>query len=122
MDQGPASGDEATDDFWSPSLRHCQFKGLEARFRPPLTDRQSQHLHTVGGKFWALPTCLPILKRLLVDHKVGWKIPPLVAEGVAGKPGLFLPGRKLYFRYSSQGVDHHDAVRLCPGLGAGAGG
>ena len=47
-----------------------------------------------------------------VDHKVagnspvyshGCKLAPSVAERVAGKPGLFLPGRKLYFRYSSQG-------------------
>ena len=50
----------------------------------------------------------------------GCKCPPSVAEGVAGKPGLFLPGRKLYFRYSSQGGEHDDAVRLRPGLGAGA--
>ena len=27
----------------------------------------------------------------------GWKYPPLVAEGLAGKPGLFLPGRTVYF-------------------------
>ena len=27
----------------------------------------------------------------------GWKSPPFVPERVAGKPGLFLPGRKLYF-------------------------
>ena len=27
----------------------------------------------------------------------GWKSPPFVAQGVAGKPGLFLPGRTVYF-------------------------
>ena len=45
-----------------------------------------------------------------------------VAKGVAVQPGLFLPGRKLYFRYSSQGVEQDDALRLCPGLGRRAGG
>ena len=48
----------------------------------------------------------------LLDHKVagnspvyshGCKLSPFVAEGVAGKPGLFTPGRKSYFRYSSRG-------------------
>ena len=52
----------------------------------------------------------------------GCKLAPSVAKGVAGKPGLFAGGRKLYFRYSSQGVEQDDAVRLCPGIGAGAGG
>ena len=33
----------------------------------------------------------------------GWKSPLVVAQAVAGKPGLFLPGRKLYFCHSSQG-------------------
>ena len=33
----------------------------------------------------------------------GWKSPPFVAQRVAGKPGLFLPGRTVYFYYSSQG-------------------
>ena len=33
----------------------------------------------------------------------GCKLSPFVAEGVAGKPGLFPLGRKLYFGYSSQG-------------------
>ena len=33
----------------------------------------------------------------------GCKFPLSVVKGVAGKPGLFIPGRKLYFRYSSQG-------------------
>ena len=27
----------------------------------------------------------------------GWKSPLVVAQGVAGKPGLFLPGRTVYF-------------------------
>ena len=34
----------------------------------------------------------------------GCKCQPLVAEGVAGKSGLFPPGGKFYFMYSSQGV------------------
>ena len=47
-----------------------------------------------------------------------------VAEGVAGKPGLFLPGRKLYFRYSSQGVHCRAVLGLFYGgiLEAGLGG
>ena len=45
-------------------------------------------------------------ERPLIDQAVagnspvygpGWKFPPFVAEGVAGKPGLFLPGRTVYF-------------------------
>ena len=48
---------------------------------------------------------LLVPKRPLVDHKVagnspvfshGCKFPLPVAKRVAGKPGLFLPGRKLY--------------------------
>ena len=27
----------------------------------------------------------------------GWEFPLVVAQGVAGKPGLFLPGRTVYF-------------------------
>ena len=33
----------------------------------------------------------------------GWKLPLVVAQGVAGKPSLFLPGRTVYFCHSSQG-------------------
>ena len=33
----------------------------------------------------------------------GWKFTLAVAQGVAGKPGLFLPGRTVYFCHSSQG-------------------
>ena len=33
----------------------------------------------------------------------GWEFPLVVAQGVAGKPGLFLPGRTVYFCHSSQG-------------------
>ena len=33
----------------------------------------------------------------------GWEFPLVVAQGVAGKPGLFLPGRTVYFAHSSQG-------------------
>ena len=34
----------------------------------------------------------------------GCKSPPPIAEGVAGKPSCKTPGRKSYFRYSSQGL------------------
>ena len=52
----------------------------------------------------------------------GWKSPPFVAEGVAGKPGLFLPGRTVYFCPFQPGVPRDDALRLRPGLGERAGG
>ena len=37
------------------------------------------------------------------DYSHGCKFPLVVAQGVAGKPGLFLPGRTVYFCHSSQG-------------------
>ena len=46
-------------------------------------------------------------ERQLIDQAVagnspvygpGWEFPLVVAQGVAGKPGLFLPGRTVYFR------------------------
>ena len=58
------------------------------------------------------PTRSLVPKRPLVDQAVagnspvyspGWKSPLVVAQGVAGKPGLFLPGRTVYFCHSSQG-------------------
>ena len=52
----------------------------------------------------------------------GWKFPPFVAEGVAGKPGLFLPGRTVYFCPFQPGVQRDDALRLRQGLGERAGG
>ena len=51
-------------------------------------------------------------ERPLIDQAVagnspvygpGWEFPLPVAEGVAGKPSCKPPGRKPYFRYSSQG-------------------
>ena len=33
----------------------------------------------------------------------GWKVLLVVAQGVAGKPGSFLPGRRYTFAHSSQG-------------------
>ena len=39
--------------------------------------------------------------RLQFNPKVRLEFP--VVEGVAGKPGCRTPGRKPYFRYSSQG-------------------
>ena len=64
-------------------------------------------------KSWAIPTqphvpwCPLFKKRVAGNSPVyshGCKLAPSVAEGVAGKPGLFTLGRRrLYFRYSSQG-------------------
>ena len=51
-------------------------------------------------------------ERPLIDQAVagnspvygpGWEFPLVVAQGVAGNPGLFLPGRTVYFCHSSQG-------------------
>ena len=47
----------------------------------------------------------------------GWEIPLVVAQGVAGKPGLFLPGRTVYFCPFQPGVQQDDALRLRQGLG-----
>ena len=52
----------------------------------------------------------------------GWEIPLVVAQGVAGKPGLFLPGRTVYFCPFQPGVQQDDALRLRQGLGERAGG
>ena len=42
----------------------------------------------------------------------GWEFPLVVAQGVAGKPGLFLPGRTVYFCPFQPGVQQDDALRL----------
>ena len=47
----------------------------------------------------------------------GWEFPLVVAQGVAGKPGLFLPGRTAYFCPFQPGVQQDDALRLRQGLG-----
>ena len=47
----------------------------------------------------------------------GWEFPLVVAQGVAGKPGLFLPGRTVYFCPFQPGVQQDDALRLRQGLG-----
>ena len=47
----------------------------------------------------------------------GWEFPLVVAQGVAGKPGLFLPGRTVYFCPFQPGVQQNDALRCrdsCP--------
>ena len=41
----------------------------------------------------------------------GWKFPLGVAQEVAGKPGLFLPGRTVYFCPFQPGVQD-DALRV----------
>ena len=43
----------------------------------------------------------------------GWEFPLVVAQGVAGKPGLFLPGRTVYFCPFQPGVQQDDALRRC---------
>ena len=52
----------------------------------------------------------------------GWEFPLVVAQGVAGKPGLFPPGRTVYFCPFQPGVQQDDALRLRQGLGERAGG
>ena len=70
-------------------------------------------------------------ERPLIDQAVagnspvygpGWEIPIVIAQGVAGKPGLFLPGRTVYFCPFQPGVQQDDALRLRQGLGERAGG
>ena len=70
-------------------------------------------------------------ERPLIDQAVagnspvygpGWESPLVVAQGVAGKPGLFLPGRTVYFCPFQPGVQQDDALRLRQGLGERAGG
>ena len=70
-------------------------------------------------------------ERPLIDQAVagnspvygpGWEFPHVVAQGVAGKPGLFLPGRTVYFCPFQPGVQQDDALRLRQGLGERAGG
>ena len=70
-------------------------------------------------------------ERPLIDRAVagnspvygpGWEFPLVVAQGVAGKPGLFLPGRTVYFCPFQPGVQQDDALRLRQGLGERAGG
>ena len=70
-------------------------------------------------------------ERPLIDQAVagnspvyshGCKFPLVVAQGVAGKPGLFLPGRTVYFCPFQPGVQQDDALRLRQGLGERAGG
>ena len=70
-------------------------------------------------------------ERPLIDQAVagnspvygpGWEFPLVVAQGVAGKPGLFLPGRTVYFCPFQPGVQQDDALRLRQGLGERAGG
>ena len=70
-------------------------------------------------------------ERPLIDQAVagnspvygpGWEFPLVVAQGVAGKPGLFLPGRTVYFCPFQPGVQQDDALRLRQGLGERAAG
>ena len=70
-------------------------------------------------------------ERPLIDQAVagnspvycpGWEFSLVVAQRVAGKPGLFLPGRTVYFCPFQPGVQQDDALRLRQGLGERAGG
>ena len=55
-------------------------------------------------------------------YSPGWEFHLVVAQGVAGKSGLFLPGRTVYFCPFQPGVQQDDALRLRQGLGERAGG
>ena len=55
-----------------------------------------------GALAHASPSRRPWLETALIPAG-GWKLPLVVAQGVAGKPGLFLPGRTVYFCHPSQG-------------------
>ena len=85
--------------------------GKHELFHRPAVISEGSYTPT-AAKFLGGPMRPQVPNSPLVDHKVagnspvyshGCKSPPFVAEGVAGKPGLFAGGRKLYFRYSSQG-------------------
>ena len=76
-------------------------------------------------------SCAKDGERPLIDQAVagnspvygpGWEFPLVVAQRVAGKPGLFLPGRTVYFCPFQPGVQQDDALRLRQGLGERAGG
>ena len=81
----------------------------------PVQGHLSPRLDGAGHqKSWAIPTqphvpWCPLFKKGVAGNSPvyshGCKLAPSVAEGVAGKPGLSTLGRKLYFGYSSQGVE-----------------
>ena len=64
-----------------------------------------------GGPGWKQPCLRPRLG-----------IPPCRSSGGGWKPGLFLPGRTVYFCPFQPGVQQDDALRLRQGLGERAGG
>ena len=80
----------------------------------PVQGHLSPRLDGAGHqKSWAIPTqphvpWCPLFKKGVAGNSPvsshGCKLSPFVADGVAVKPGLFLPGRKFYFRYSSRGL------------------
>ena len=51
---------------------------------------------TVGFGFYTLPLIDQAVAGNSPVYGPGWKFPPFVAQGVAGKPGLFLLGRTVY--------------------------
>ena len=104
--------------------------GILELFHPPAVIREGSSM-PVAIRSKAMPTRPYVPKCPLVNPKVagnspvygpGWEFPPVVAQGVAGKPGLFLPGRTVYFCPFQSGVQQDDALRLRQGLGERAGG
>ena len=86
-----------------------------------LHHRPCRMIHESGTSTRVRPTWLPVAGNSPV-YGPGWEFPLVVAQGVAGKPGLFLPGRTVYFCPFQPGVQQDDAPRLRQGLGERAGG
>ena len=89
--------------------------GLYTSFQPPGGLAPSVNRHHCAAVPSALPhdhrvrnaspgqTHLVVMAGNSPVTATGWKLPHLVAPGAAGNPGCKTPGRKPYFRYSSQG-------------------
>ena len=86
--------------------------GILELFHPPAVIREGSSM-PVAIRSKAMPTRPYVPKCPLVNPKVagnspvygpGWEFPLVVAQGVAGKPGLFLPGRTVYFCPFQPGV------------------
>ena len=104
--------------------------GILELFHRPAVIREGSSM-PVAVRSKAMPTRPYVPKCPLVNPKVagnspvygpGWEFPLVVAQGVAGKRGLFLPGRTVYFCPFQPGVQQDDALRLRQGLGERAGG
>ena len=77
-----------------------------------LHHRPCRMIHESGTSTRVRPTWLPVAGNSPV-YGPGWEFPLVVAQGVAGKPGLFLPGRTVYF------CPLWERVRACPCEGRG---